>query len=218
MLTRRFLSYIRLSQACEAENWHRASIGELIAIADYTGDPFVFDKQNFPNVQAGFYLSSTPDGDNKFWAINSVDGSLDSFDPWTDGELLVMYIAGDPGSRARTFFLDTANVVHDNNGQQWPLCPHGLQGMECEAGEAVLMTFAEASSMADGKDDWRLPTINELLSIADFDGTGNFPYQPDQAEVYWAVAGDDIWMVELPGGSANLSQDPNSRAAVRLIR
>ena len=67
-------------------------------------------------------------------------------------------------------------VIDKVTGLMWQQCTVGLNGENCESGEASKFTWAEAllypsqeKSLATfaGHDDWRMPNIRELASIVE---------------------------------------------------
>ncbi|MDX1625621.1 MAG: DUF1566 domain-containing protein [Wenzhouxiangellaceae bacterium] len=75
------------------------------------------------------------------------------------------------------FVIDGASVVHRTSGLEWSRCALGQEfdGRAC-TGSAISMTWAEArqavdelnrSGLLEGHRDWRLPTVEELLTIVE---------------------------------------------------
>src|SRR5690606_30025558 len=65
-------------------------------------------------------------------------------------------------------------VTDDRTGLMWKACVEGLGGTDCATGAASLLDWgaalgaAESSTFA-GYDDWRLPNVRELRSLAALD-------------------------------------------------
>ncbi|MBN1656289.1 MAG: DUF1566 domain-containing protein [Deltaproteobacteria bacterium] len=95
----------------------------------------------------------------------------------------------DAGVVEQPFFCDDETCSDKVTSLQWQRCSAGLSGSECATGAAELTVWQTAvDNCTDlnlaGKDDWRLPSIYELIAIVDFTKTnpsidsGHFPNTP----------------------------------------
>lgn len=127
-----------------------------------------------------------------------------------------------------TAFTDNLDGTFTNNETHntWKLCVEGqtYNGSSCSGGSTSdLVTWSVASSMAKNanfaeKTDWRLPDLNELISIVNFcgvsplvlSGTNYFP-------VYWSVTSGSQIAID-PGGTPHVQSCTNCKAWVRLVR
>jgi len=73
-------------------------------------------------------------------------------------------------------FEDHSNgaVTDLDTGLMWAKCSLGQSGDDCGTGEASTVTWQAALDQAEaatlsGFEDWRVPTIKELLSLVDYD-------------------------------------------------
>lgn len=68
-------------------------------------------------------------------------------------------------------------VVDNSTGLMWKRCEEGKSGQNCSTGSTTTFRVAEAPDQCEsqnfaGYSDWRLPTIEELLSIIDYSYRG----------------------------------------------
>jgi hypothetical protein len=78
------------------------------------------------------------------------------------------------GISSNTYKINGDGTVTDETtGLMWTRCAAGLSGNDCSEGSASTYTWQEAMDYCDGlnfagHDDWRLPAINELVSLVDY--------------------------------------------------
>jgi hypothetical protein len=141
-----------------------------------------------------------------------------------------------PNIRATT--SDERFAVHNNEtvtdtrtGLMWKQCAEGQSGVDCASGSATTHDWGQALEQAAmathaGYTDWRLPNINELLSVVELkclDPSINlsvFPNTPSQwfwsSSAYAAHSGS-AWAVDFGYGfHGSAYRDDNG--AVRLVR
>lgn len=77
-----------------------------------------------------------------------------------------------PANTPTEQFIDHGDgtVTDTKTGLMWAKCPEGLSGSDCATGSAITHNWQEALNLASTSvfadyNDWRLPNINELLSI-----------------------------------------------------
>lgn len=91
---------------------------------------------------------------------------------------------------------DETCTDHDT-GLEWQKCTHALSGASCSEGSRTAFVWEAAITHCDdlvwaGKDDWRLPSIQELITIVDYSTSGSainpkyFPATP--ALGYWSAS------------------------------
>lgn len=128
----------------------------------------------------------------------------------------------------------------DSYGKGMPMPPLVIPSIEEQNSHDKPMTYAEAVRYCDdlnfaGFDDWRLPTVNELLSITDdtrFEPAINKAFKNvayetnDKGEKrygwYWsqtkyAVDSSDAWFVDF-GYGEGIWRDVSNRYFVRCVR
>ena len=130
--------------------------------------------------------------------------------------------------------VPSAIVIDKKTQLMWKRCSEGASGNDCENGTASLHTWQEALLLQDstnsaafaGFDDWRLPNVEELRSLAAlncFDPAINenaFPNTP----IYWfwsssPIAENDAFAWDVYFGQGN--DTGNNRVIdlnVRLVR
>ena len=167
------------SDYCEAvdlggvDDWRLPNIDELWSIRDFSaGWPWV-DTDYFHLVGDGseggqqhswssnYYLVDTDEAvENVAFIVNDWTGHIKAL----DGERFVRCVSGD--EYGISDFVDNGDgtVTDDATGLTW---------MQDDSGEPMdwetALAYAEDSTAA-GFDDWRLPNIKELQSIADYSG------------------------------------------------
>ena len=98
--------------------------------------------------------------------------------------------------QARSYTDNSDGTIIDNStGLMWHKCPYGLSGASCSSGTASLFTWSNAISACEsdatlGYADWRLPNINEMESLADYNvsrPTTNSTYFPNVSAtaIFW---------------------------------
>ncbi len=103
------------------------------------------------------------------------------------------------GQKRALTFTDNGNTVSDSKtGLIWKKCADGLSGLDCSSGLATTTTWVNASTTCNnlngsnyqGRNDWRLPSIEELLTIINYSAmlTANFenffPNAPQTTSAY----------------------------------
>jgi len=64
------------------------------------------------------------------------------------------------------------SIIDKQSGLMWTKCPIGLSGAQCQRGQTQKHTWLAALDVATNfdflnKQDWRLPSKNELMSLVD---------------------------------------------------
>ena len=120
--------------------------------------------------------------------------------------------------------------VHDNvtglSWSSWSIPPAAIEGNSSSASASAITTssFAELSSLtstACGHSDWRLPSLHELLSIADYNqstakiDTSLFPEFNLSQPTYWSASGH---IVDFSSGELSFDGNTSARHSVFLTR
>jgi hypothetical protein len=129
---------------------------------------------------------------------------------------------------------NTSTVTDTVTGLMWQQCSQGQAGTGCTAGSATAHTWQAALQLATtantnkiaGYNDWRLPNIKELTSLAALDRYNpaiNLTAFPNTASAdFWssspyAFLSNHAWLVNFYNGSG-YDDDRDSDDHVRLVR
>ncbi len=132
-------------------------------------------------------------------------------------------------------FTTTAETVTDTKtGLMWMRCSLGQSGGGCSTGNATQYNWQQAlesvavtnATSPGGYNDWRLPNIKELASIAElqcYDPAINLTIFPNTlGSYYWSSSpyadfNDSAWVVSFFYGSG-YDNSKNENRYVRLVR
>ena len=123
-------------------------------------------------------------------------------------------------------------VTDPNTGLMWQKCNYGQEwnGTECE-GDLALLNWEQALEATEnlslaGHDDWRLPNINELLTLVDdqksHPAMNELFFTDENNRTYWSSTSQNSWMdrawwVEF-GTGASLDGSKLDNRSVRAVR
>lgn len=130
-------------------------------------------------------------------------------------------------------YTDNGNgtITDNSTGLQWQKCDVGLSGADCAAGSTSTLTWTQATTTCDsmvlgGHSDWKVPNMNELLSLVDF-GTSSpaidSAFFPNTAlDYHWSSTPlrfnrPGAWDVTFNDGETNYD-DPSTLRYVRCVR
>ncbi|TGK23135.1 DUF1566 domain-containing protein [Leptospira yasudae] len=156
-------------------SWRIPSIRELASLVHYQNAPAI-DTIEFPNTaSAVFYLSDTVYNPGP---TNIIGANFLTANPLlTQAKITNGWLRCVSGASIPAFALtDNGNgtITDNNSGLLWEKCAKGLTGATCTIGTADLsLDWNGARGYCDtlnfaGHTDWRLPNVNELISILDF--------------------------------------------------
>lgn len=159
--------------------------------------------------------------------------------------LISLFLCTSPVSATQTCRSDlgastpTSRLINNEDGTAtdsvtkltWKRCSEGLSGKSCESGSPITYTWPEAIKAAAvstfaGRQDWRLPTIQELDSIIEYKCT----MPAVNAEIFPATPISNFWSISpfagYPNGSWNINFNDGSHEScsrnwnlyVRLVR
>ena len=225
------------SGLCGITNWRVPSVNELFSIVNYNNYNPSIDSDYFPNTAIGSFWSEQKVVSNpsNAWPVFFSDGSNISNSSKFNSR------------RVRLVSADTVAVSYTNNnngtitdnttGLMWKACDQEQVWNDgdpdsCTVGTDETYTWTAALTEAQnhtfaGYDDWRLPNIKELTSIADYTlspsinpvfpnaNTGNFW----SSTLYADASGNTnaAWRVAFINGFiSNIIRTVDSR--VRLVR
>ncbi len=132
---------------------------------------------------------------------------------------------------ASHFTINADNTVTDNTtGLTWMRCSLGQTGSDCSGGAEATYTWAEAlNEVANNYSGWRVPNINELLSIVELKCSNpaiNLTIFPNTSTLnggYWSSSPHaedkyDAWAIYFLHGYAEKSNKTHTYKRVRLVR
>ncbi len=179
-------------EACEQlswggrSDWRLPSRPELASILDLDRALPAVDEAFFPETpfsggvgDSHWTATAIPGFDNYYWTL-FFDGGGTGDDP-DDRSRLVRCVRGEgpPASDVRRIEATSGEpVVNDRaTGLEWQGCSAGQSGDGCDEGAADELDWENALAFCHaltwgGHDDWRLPDVNELMTLIDFEAFG----------------------------------------------
>ncbi len=165
--------YCESLEVGDITDWRLPNVKELWSIRDFsTGWPWV-DTDYFYLVGDGSQGAQQHSWSSNYYLVNTEEAVKDVafiVNDWTghikalDGNRFVRCVSGD--EYGINDFVDNSNGTITDNAT-------GLMWAQNDSGEAMdweaALAYAEASTYA-GYDDWHLPNVKELQSIADYSG------------------------------------------------
>ncbi len=224
-------------------DWRLPTPWEFATIIKYDSSSPSINTQIFTGFSGGSYWTSTAkigDSAAAWWFQAGSDGRTLTR-PKTDKIGAILVRGGQPPASLTTptsAFVDNGDgtVTHKLTGLTWMRCPLGQSwtDQKCQ-GNVALMTAEQTGTLNDsqktfaGKTDWRLPDVQELLSIVEYGvefpaiNTAIFSApDPSNLFLYWSStpyqgAPGYFWRVYFRFGEA-VGASPTSTYGVRLVR
>ncbi|TGM58368.1 DUF1566 domain-containing protein [Leptospira adleri] len=178
----------------EKTNWRIPSVKELASLINYANNPYI-ETSSFPNTfTGGNYLAATSDSANPAgnWSINFSVAGLSILPVAKNSPNNLRCVSGN--SIPAFSFLDRGDgTIRDlNTGLLWQKCTSGLTVTACTGVSNTLdwnQAINDCNNLAlDGR-TWRLPNVNELLSIVDYTTPGlaipNAFFPNTEIGLYW---------------------------------
>jgi hypothetical protein len=213
------------------------NIRELQTLIDYSRWNPASDPATFPNTPASFFWSNSVNaGSSTFaWGVNFGSGLSGYISKGIASYQVRLVRGGQPlglmdVARPNSGYVDQGNgsVLHSPSGLIWQRCAIGQTwtGSAC-SGSASSMDWNAAQSLSSslaGHSDWRLPTQEELLSLADYStfspaiNASQFPQTP--VTYFWSastLSTNDAWYVDTTYGYTDHEIRGNIHQ-VRLVR
>ncbi len=206
-------------------DWQLPSLKLLLSLVDYTKRAPAMDA-TFKNSAYGIddigYWSTTIYGWGWHWWVNFFSGKTHFYET-NSNKHFIRCVRGNSDKWAKANFArDNSGVVTDKNS--------GLEWQDAYTSSIPVKKWEEAINYCEtltlnGKDDWRLPNINELYSITDhYSGSPaiNDTFKNTLKAPYWssttyAGSAKTAWIVNFQYGS-NSYQNKNSKYAIRCVR
>jgi hypothetical protein len=195
--TKDFIDALNSAHFGGYSDWRLPTIQELANIVNYSipNPGPTIDAGYFPNTEKSFYWSSTTNASNTnyAWGVNFQSGTASNIGK-NGGSYVRAIRGGQAGSLGN---LVNGTITDTSTGLMWQ-----------QAGSSDPMNWEQALAYCEelnlgGYTDWRLPTIKELLSIADysrynpainttyFPGTVSFlNWSTTNSSLYWSSTTD----------------------------
>lgn len=117
------------------------------------------------------------------------------------------------------YFRKSDGILARNSGLVWSRCVTGKTGPTCK-GEATLMTFQEAETIAKSQPGWRIPTRDELMTLIEQKcksprvNSSYFPNIPTTSVWSKTPSADNngFWTVDLIEGYDDIAYRGNNKA------
>lgn len=207
-----FITALNITKYGGYQDWRIPAIDELASIVDYnifSPNPAI-NMYYFINTSASGYWSSTDSAldENFSWVLDFINGSI--YDTFKSKSQYVLAVRGKKADLLDNLIINGDGSVTDKNtGLMWQQnSPDPMIWQKClSASETSLLALYN---------DWRLPTIKEILTIVYFDSINpaiNVAFFPNTISVdgYWssttyASSADRSWDVSFgygTGGATN---------------
>ncbi len=214
-------------------NWRLPTASELETLPNYGASNPAIDTAYFPATPAQYTWSSTTyiESPDLAWSVYFDGGYVDGYSGKTVNGYVRCVSSGLSG--ASSFSNGNGTVTDSATNLVWQQCSAGLSGTNCESGSAETKTWQNAMAYCEelnlaGKEDWRLPSANELKTIADR-STSAAPYIdashfPSTASgYYWLstthlASPDNAWYVAFDSGNVSHYRSKTYSLYVRCVR
>ncbi len=162
-------------------DWRLPTVKELASLLHYSNAPQV-DVASFPNTSVGFnYMTNSADSGNaaNIWTVNF--SNVIGMNVTSSSKATALNIRCVAGNATPSLaFVDNGNgsITDQNTGLIWQKCSNGQAPTTCgflavtnDMNGAIGACGALNGANFAGRNDWRLPNVNELLSIVDYSTT-----------------------------------------------
>ena len=220
-------------------DWRLPDEYALQSIVNYEQYSPSIDENAFPaTAAAGYWSSSSYAADiANAWYMHFYHGEVRYYSKDNDSSVRCVRGGGTIGQTVRFTRGGTVSdepVVEDTvSDLVWQGCTAGQSGADCTGGNAVFLLWGEALAYCEnltwgGYDDWRLPSVVELKSIADNREYGSsidenaFPETVTTS--YWSSTstseynGDYAWLVHFNRGDTEYDHKIYYNYYLRCVR
>ena len=219
-------------------DWRSPNIRELTTIVDWSRYKPSIDSTAFPNTPPASFWSTSSGGLSSGYALRVIFSNGSTGDAANNNVFDIRLVRSEQTSALLNLARPTSDYVDNGDGTathtptdlMWKRCVEGQNwsGTTC-TGTASTFTWEEAVAAKDSfaeQTDWRLPNIEELLTLVDYTGlappinTTVFPGA--DASAFWTDSADvsvsnKAWVTNFSLGYA-LSFAKSSTMKVRLVR
>ena len=228
-----FIAELNENQFVRITDWRLPTRQELVSLINRgTGTPNI-DSEWFHITRSAGYWTGTDfvlDIDHEAWLVTFNRGTM----TYGDKKDKRFVRAVSCGVLVPQPLQDNSNgtVTDPNTGLMWQKCNYGQEwnGSECE-GDLALLNWEQALEAAEnlswaGHDDWRLPNINELLTLVDdqisHPAMDALFVTDDDNRSYWSSTTQNTWMdrawrVEF-GTGTSFDDSKSDNRFVRAVR
>ena len=204
--TEDFISDLNAAQFGGHSDWRMPTVRELALLGDFSKNNPAIDSSVFPNTAASFYWSSSTaaGAGSDAWQMSFLTGHTYPFVKSTSAHMRAVH--GKKTSPSGNWIANGAGFVTDlATGLMWEQ-KAGDGGVHDKDGtytwEAALSWVADLNTQGYlGYRDWRLPTIKELSSLADYS-----QYAPAiDMDSFPNTASAKYWSATTPVGGGGVS-------------
>ncbi|CAK0781689.1 hypothetical protein CCP3SC15_950011 [Gammaproteobacteria bacterium] len=229
-------------------DWRLPNIRELQTIVDRTHSPLAIDSTVFPNTTSKFWSASANTGNSSYaWFIDFCgggycSGGYSSHYGDKNASFQTRLVRGQTStlltdSRPNADYVDLGDgtIFHIPTALIWKRCVEGQSWTNGNcSGTVSSYTWNQAQALSGssfaGRNDWRIPSEDELISLVDytipFPGPTINPIQFPNAPMsdFWsastsAYGPSNAWLVSFLYGYANdFDYGKNGLLSVRLVR
>ena len=216
------------------DDWHLPEKKVLLSLVDYSDQGRYSPSINtiyFPNTAAGKFWTSTTfvTSSNNVWYVNFLNGDVDKYYISEKYSLRCARIS----NYLKKDYTDNGNeTITDNaTGLTWQKCSAGQNTNSC-TGSALTSNWKDALKYCEnldfsGHQNWRLPNVKELESIADesiFNPSIDTDYFPETGSRNFLTSTtcarepSYAWSVDFFAGELNKSKKTYDHYILRCVR